>query len=100
MEASYEGLCALVNKNGVCYQCKELRDLAPEAKRGRPCRLSGPMANLLRSDFVTGCASSAMLVLRAARADRCTISSSAASTLRNKHPLRVSELRACPLPLV
>jgi len=34
MEATYEGLCALVSKQGVCYQCKELRDLAPEAKRG------------------------------------------------------------------
>jgi RNA polymerase sigma-70 factor (ECF subfamily) len=34
MEASYEGLCALVNKNGACYQCKELRDLTPDAERG------------------------------------------------------------------
>ncbi len=41
MEASYEGLCALVNKNGVCYQCKELRDLAPEAQRGPPAAAIG-----------------------------------------------------------
>ncbi|HEY8080030.1 MAG TPA: sigma-70 family RNA polymerase sigma factor [Labilithrix sp.] len=31
---TYEGLCALVNKNGVCYQCRELRDLAPPGARG------------------------------------------------------------------
>jgi RNA polymerase sigma-70 factor (ECF subfamily) len=36
MEDTYEGLCALVNKNGVCYQCVQLRDLAPEAERGPP----------------------------------------------------------------
>lgn len=26
----FEGLCSLVNKKGVCYQCKGLRDIAPE----------------------------------------------------------------------
>jgi RNA polymerase sigma-70 factor (ECF subfamily) len=36
MEASFEGLCALVSKTGVCYQCKELRELAPAPKRGPP----------------------------------------------------------------
>lgn len=25
----FEGLCSLVNKTGVCYQCKGLRDIAP-----------------------------------------------------------------------
>lgn len=36
MEQTYEGLCALVNKNGVCYQCKQLRDITPEGERGPP----------------------------------------------------------------
>jgi RNA polymerase sigma-70 factor (ECF subfamily) len=30
----FEGLCSLVNKQGVCYQCKGLRDIAPEDRRG------------------------------------------------------------------
>jgi RNA polymerase sigma-70 factor (ECF subfamily) len=34
MEANFEGLCSLVNKNGVCYQCKGLRDTAPPERRG------------------------------------------------------------------
>jgi len=31
---SFEGLCQLINKTGVCYQCKGLRDFAPQAHRG------------------------------------------------------------------
>lgn len=34
MEAEYEGLCALVNKNGACHQCRVLRDLAPADRAG------------------------------------------------------------------
>lgn len=34
MQEAYEGLCALVNKTGVCYQCSGLRDLAAPEKRG------------------------------------------------------------------
>jgi len=37
MESSFEGLCALVNKRGVCYQCSGLRDAIPDpARRGEP----------------------------------------------------------------
>lgn len=36
MAARYEGLCALVNKQGVCWQCKGLRDAAPEGAKGDP----------------------------------------------------------------
>jgi RNA polymerase sigma-70 factor (ECF subfamily) len=36
MEQEYAGLCALVNKAGACYQCKALRELAPEGRRGPP----------------------------------------------------------------
>jgi RNA polymerase sigma-70 factor (ECF subfamily) len=36
MTEAYDGLCALVNKTGVCYQCKGLRDAAPEGKKGGP----------------------------------------------------------------
>lgn len=35
MIRSYEGLCQLINKTGVCYQCKGLREFAPESNRGR-----------------------------------------------------------------
>lgn len=34
MQQSFEGLCSLVNKDGVCYQCKGLRDFMPAGKRG------------------------------------------------------------------
>jgi RNA polymerase sigma-70 factor, ECF subfamily len=34
MIGDYEGLCALINKSGVCYQCKALREISGEANRG------------------------------------------------------------------
>jgi RNA polymerase sigma-70 factor (ECF subfamily) len=34
MIESYEGLCQLINKTGACWQCKGLREFAPEANRG------------------------------------------------------------------
>ena len=34
MAESYEGLCALINKQGVCHQCKGLREWTGEANRG------------------------------------------------------------------
>jgi RNA polymerase sigma-70 factor, ECF subfamily len=34
MTGDYEGLCALINKEGVCYQCKGLREFGEEAHRG------------------------------------------------------------------
>lgn len=34
MEKEFEGLCVLVNKKGVCYQCKGLRDISPEDVKG------------------------------------------------------------------
>lgn len=36
MQDKYEGLCALVNKAGICHQCAGLRAAAPEARRGGP----------------------------------------------------------------
>ena len=37
MEREFEGLCALVNKRGVCYQCSGLREAVPDADRqGEP----------------------------------------------------------------
>ena len=35
MGKSYEGLCQLINKTGMCYQCRGLREIAPEQNRGR-----------------------------------------------------------------
>jgi RNA polymerase sigma-70 factor (ECF subfamily) len=34
MTTAYEGLCQLINKTGPCWQCKGLREFAPEANRG------------------------------------------------------------------
>ncbi len=34
MVRSYEGLCQLINKQGACWQCRGLREFAPEANRG------------------------------------------------------------------
>lgn len=34
MTEIYEGSCELVNKNGACWQCRGLRELAPPDKRG------------------------------------------------------------------
>lgn len=36
MGVAFEGLCSLVNKQGVCYQCKGLREATPEPRRGPP----------------------------------------------------------------
>ncbi|HEY7680692.1 MAG TPA: sigma-70 region 4 domain-containing protein, partial [Terriglobia bacterium] len=34
MTGHFDGLCQLINKTGACWQCKGLRDFAPEANRG------------------------------------------------------------------
>jgi RNA polymerase sigma-70 factor, ECF subfamily len=34
MTAAFDGLCALINKTGVCYQCAGLREIAGEKNRG------------------------------------------------------------------
>ncbi|MGH9764283.1 MAG: RNA polymerase sigma factor [Blastocatellia bacterium] len=34
MVSAYEGLCQLINKTGRCYQCRGLREVAPESHRG------------------------------------------------------------------
>ncbi|MBK7584161.1 MAG: RNA polymerase sigma factor [Myxococcales bacterium] len=36
MQHSYEGLCALVNKQGACWQCAGLREVSPPGKQGEP----------------------------------------------------------------
>ncbi len=35
MIRSYDGLCQLIKKEGPCWQCRGLREFAPEANRGR-----------------------------------------------------------------
>lgn len=52
MRQAYEGLCALVGKQGVCYQCNKLRDYCPPDKRGVPVE---PIADeaLLPDDKLT-----------------------------------------------
>ncbi|WP_421857056.1 RNA polymerase sigma factor [Oricola sp.] len=36
MTDKFDGLCALVNKTGICHQCKGLRALAREDRKGSP----------------------------------------------------------------
>lgn len=36
MQTHYEGLCSLVSKQGICYQCQGLREFVPEERRGTP----------------------------------------------------------------
>lgn len=36
MEREFDGLCTLVNKRGVCYQCRGLRDAVPGDRNGEP----------------------------------------------------------------
>ncbi len=49
MEREYEGLCALVNKEGPCHQCRTLREVAPEGRKGPPLPIFPlPFAERLR----------------------------------------------------
>lgn len=48
MQDRYDGLCSLVSKKGVCYQCKGLQMIAPEDRKG------GPIPDL--DDFIDRCA--------------------------------------------
>lgn len=34
MQSHFDDLCGIVNKNGVCHQCKGLRNVTPEGRRG------------------------------------------------------------------
>ncbi|MCA9688503.1 MAG: RNA polymerase sigma factor [Nannocystaceae bacterium] len=36
LQDAFAGLCGLVRKEGVCYQCEGLRDQAPAARQGSP----------------------------------------------------------------
>ncbi|HMV48016.1 MAG TPA: RNA polymerase sigma factor [Blastocatellia bacterium] len=45
MIRSYEGLCQLINKTGICHQCQGLRELAPPENRG---------ANLVQIEIAPG----------------------------------------------
>ena len=36
MQDAFDGLCGLVRKEGVCYQCHGLREHAPSERRGEP----------------------------------------------------------------
>ncbi|MCC6998937.1 MAG: RNA polymerase sigma factor [Deltaproteobacteria bacterium] len=54
MERSFEGLCALVNKQGVCYQCSGLRDAIPDpGRQGQPA--PEPLSLARRLEVVREC---------------------------------------------
>jgi len=50
MIEDYDGLCALINKTGLCYQCSALRQIASEGHRG---------ANLVQIEVAPGVAMNA-----------------------------------------
>ena len=53
MQQQYEGMCALVNKQGICYQCAALREGFPEQRRDRwPLDDEQPLAFDLRVNMV------------------------------------------------
>jgi RNA polymerase sigma-70 factor (ECF subfamily) len=58
MQDRFEGLCSLVSKTGICYQCRGLREIAAEDRRG------GPIPDLqdfqARCDVVRKCKSTSM----------------------------------------
>jgi RNA polymerase sigma-70 factor (ECF subfamily) len=41
MKKSYEGLCALVQKQGICHQCSGFRNTVPEPRKGPVVRPLG-----------------------------------------------------------
>ncbi len=45
MAGHFDGLCQLINKTGVCYQCRGLRDYCPEGHKG---------VNLVSIEVLTG----------------------------------------------
>jgi RNA polymerase sigma-70 factor (ECF subfamily) len=49
MREAFDGLCSLVDKGGVCYQCRGLREGSPEGRRG------GPLPELATLDARLGC---------------------------------------------
>jgi hypothetical protein len=56
MTRDFEGLCQLINKDGACWQCKALREMAPEEHRG---------ADLVQIQVVPGLAVTAESLLDA-----------------------------------
>src|SRR5262249_53342579 len=45
MQNTFEGLCALVNKQGICHQCAGFRNVAGEGRKGPPVELLGAPAD-------------------------------------------------------
>lgn len=64
MQRRFEGLCSLVDKEGVCYQCRGPREATPAPRQGAP--------NLLVRDFDQRCAIVRRPTSTRAPARRCT----------------------------
>lgn len=58
MQDRFDGLCSLVSKTGVCYQCKGLQMIAPEDRKGGPIPDLDDFAD--RCDVVRNCTSTSM----------------------------------------
>jgi RNA polymerase sigma-70 factor (ECF subfamily) len=55
MTEAFDGLCALVTREGVCHQCRVLREATPEGQRGDwPQELDAPLTFERRLPIVQG----------------------------------------------
>jgi RNA polymerase sigma-70 factor, ECF subfamily len=51
MQKSFEGLCALVNKQGICHQCAGFRNVAGEGRKGPPVEPLGTASSTPEERF-------------------------------------------------
>lgn len=52
LQSRFDGLCALVSKNGVCWQCEGLRGFHPEGKQGVGVPSLGPETDSSEQKYV------------------------------------------------
>jgi RNA polymerase sigma factor (sigma-70 family) len=88
MMEDYDGLCALVNKTGVCHQCRGLREIARDKHRGADLVQIevAPGVTLNRKIFSTrGLPSCRTRILKTVAPARCTMLSSNSYRTGKKH---------------
>lgn len=81
MQETFEGMCTLIGKTGVCYQCKSFRDRAPAERRGPELTAIAPADADAGAQFATRAA-----LVRAADLE--------GGTARRLHDLLFQELAA------
>jgi len=51
VQETFEGMCTLIGKTGVCYRCKSFRDRAPAERRGPELTAIAPTDAAARAQF-------------------------------------------------